>query len=280
MLSHRKTHKHLIQSQTSIAFPHETEMSEPEIRPLSQQAERQIFTELSTQVANEVKHSVFAVGGSIPITALGPCFICESDGEESVPRLSDQDPDRDGSAAARAVNSRDASPAATRKASSSHQMRCDPVTIRWDNAIDTSLSHKVTLPDSPSGRPLFEQLLKDCQPASFGRGGEDVIDEIYRKASKLDESAFCTNFNSYALGIIDTAAQVLAPDDCMQTNEVHGIREELYKLNVRSFPAANGLIYSQSQKVYSSPAGKFKAHVDTPRQTPNRLSSGLPSEFS
>ena len=40
----------------------------------------------------------------------------------------------------------------------------------------------------------FEHLLKACQPASFGRAGEAVLDERYRKAGKLDRSQFATNF--------------------------------------------------------------------------------------
>ena len=79
---------------------------------------------------------------------------------------------------------------------------------------------------------MFKQLLKDCQPASFGRGGEDVMDETYRKARKLDEAAFCTNFDPYALGIVETAAQALVLNNRMQKNETHGIQAEFYKLNV------------------------------------------------
>lgn len=39
------------------------------------------------------------------------------------------------------------------------------------------------------------QLLQDCQPATFGKGKEEVFDEEHRKAGKMDVTDFCTNFN-------------------------------------------------------------------------------------
>lgn len=121
-----------------------------------------------------------------------------------------------------------------------------PVTIRWDSS---SSIEKVTLPeqmsDPNSEHDSFAKLLRDTTPASFGFKGQDVIDEKYRKASKLDTNAFSTNFNPYEVGIIDVIGQALLPKDPIQTQ---GIRAELYKLNV-----------------YQAPSGFFKPHVDTPR---------------
>ncbi|KIW95400.1 uncharacterized protein Z519_03984 [Cladophialophora bantiana CBS 173.52] len=232
---------------------------------LAEQAEQKVFEELAKHVQNEGRQSLFAIGGSIPITSLDNNLICESDdagsdgGNETSKEASkeysiEQDVkvvDANDSESEREGNPQAApSPAALPGPGGAavHKMRCDPITVRWDSAAHAGSSHKVTLPCTDSQRPSFEQLLKDCQPASFGRGGKDVMDETYRKAGKLDESDFCTNFNPYALGIIDTAAQALAPNNCRQTNETHGIRAELYKLNV-----------------YAAPSGKFKSHVDTPR---------------
>ena len=45
------------------------------------------------------------------------------------------------------------------------------------------------------GTTAFEKLLTSCTPASFGKGGEEVHDETYRKATKLDVDAFCTDFS-------------------------------------------------------------------------------------
>lgn len=66
--------------------------------------------------------------------------------------------------------------------------------------------------NGPSSTKDFEQLLKACQPASFGRGGEAVLDEGYRKAGKLDISQFATSFCPYETGIIDVVTQLLVPD--------------------------------------------------------------------
>ncbi|KAH9876511.1 hypothetical protein J1614_003642 [Plenodomus biglobosus] len=104
-----------------------------------------------------------------------------------------------------------------------------PVTIRWDSS---SSIEKVTLPEQMNGpnsqSDSFAKLLRDTTPASFGFKGQDVIDEKYRKASKLDTNAFSTNFSPYEVGIIDVIGQALLPKDPIQTQ---GIRAELYKLN-------------------------------------------------
>lgn len=116
-----------------------------------------------------------------------------------------------------------------------HDMRCEPITIRWDSLTNegATAGAKVTLPLNEVEPFSFDQLLRDCHPATFGRGNVDVMDEEYRKAGKLDENTFCSNFSPYALGIVNTAAQTLAPNFWNQTNKMSGVRAELYKLNVR-----------------------------------------------
>lgn len=82
--------------------------------------------------------------------------------------------------------------------------------------------------------------------------GKDVLDETYRKASKLDATDLCTDFCPYEAGIIDIVTQTLLPPTVEQSRDGRrnrkGVRAELYKLNV-----------------YSVPSGHFKAHVNTPR---------------
>lgn len=83
----------------------------------------------------------------------------------------------------------------------------------------------------------FSQLLEECEPASFGYKGEDVLDETYRKATKLDRSAFSVDFCPYELGIIDKIAQILLPNahtdrGARIVSSMHDVRAELYKLNV------------------------------------------------
>ena len=106
----------------------------------------------------------------------------------------------------------------------------------------------------------FQSLVETCTPASFGLGGKDVLDESYRKASKLDTTEFSTSFCPYSSGIIDIVNQLLIPS----FGEERSIRAELYKLNV-----------------YSGPSEKFKPHVDTPRGATQvgSLVVALPSKF-
>ena len=144
------------------------------------------------------------------------------------------------------------------------QLKSAPVTIRWDRKDGKTIS-KVVLPivseeRRGTGRPSKKQktasdvlgtqshaaiqdLLDDCAPASFGKGGKDVLDDSYRKAVKLDSDQFSTNFNPYDVGIIGAIAQTLLPGvarpilkktkDCT-FSECLGVVAELYKLNVCS----------------------------------------------
>ncbi|TVY39200.1 hypothetical protein LSUB1_G003079 [Lachnellula subtilissima] len=132
-----------------------------------------------------------------------------------------------------------------------------PVTIRWDDQAG-DVAGKIQFP-VPSGKEdVLEKLVKSCQPATFGFGGGNVLDERIRKAGKLEASEFSTSFNPYDYGIVDAVAQALLPGIARPegidkvdngANAQHwGVVAELYKLNV-----------------YSAPSDKFKPHVDTPR---------------
>ena len=91
-----------------------------------------------------------------------------------------------------------------------------------------------------------------CQPASFGRQGQDVYDNEYREALELEPENFSTDFHPHDHGIVDNLAQTLLPayQGYQRDEDLLGIRAELYKLNV-----------------YIVPSGKFKRHVDTPRSS-------------
>lgn len=69
----------------------------------------------------------------------------------------------------------------------------------------------LTLPRDGASMRELNALVDECQPASFGRGNEEVHDEDYRKAGKLDRSAFATTFCPYEAGIIDVISQLLVP---------------------------------------------------------------------
>ena len=101
---------------------------------------------------------------------------------------------------------------------------------------------KLTLPlavSTTSGTAAVEELLKACEPATFGKKGEEVLDESYRKAIKLDSNQFSTSFSPHDVGILDVIAQSLLPgvakpfsDRKSKYEEDLGVVAELYKLNV------------------------------------------------
>ncbi|KZP24472.1 hypothetical protein FIBSPDRAFT_951223 [Athelia psychrophila] len=86
----------------------------------------------------------------------------------------------------------------------------------------------------------LQGLADACQPATFGLDKQDVLDESYRKAGKMDTSNFSSKFDIERSGIIDHVRDGLVPGQ-------GDVRVELYKLNV----------YGKDSF--------FKAHKDTPR---------------
>lgn len=118
-----------------------------------------------------------------------------------------------------------------------------PVQVRFgENGRGVTL----TLPSNALS-PELHQLLAACAPAPIGRGEENVLDETYREAGKLETTEFSSTFCPYTTGTMDVVQQVLMPHSLHQRGEA-GLRAELHKLNV-----------------YSAPGGHFKPHVDTPR---------------
>lgn len=113
-----------------------------------------------------------------------------------------------------------------------------PVHIFWA-AKDDIEARKLILPleSSPisdSSAARLNQLVADCEPASFGRGKKDVIDPSYRKAGKLDPHRFASSFHPADFGIIEQIEQILLPavggnGGVLASRELHA---ELYKLNV------------------------------------------------
>ncbi|CAA7266073.1 unnamed protein product [Cyclocybe aegerita] len=89
----------------------------------------------------------------------------------------------------------------------------------------------------------LEALAAACQPATFGLGQQDILDESYRKAGKMDAANFAAQFTAFTSGITDRVGEFLleAP------STPQSLRFELYKLNIYG------------------PGSFFKAHVDTPR---------------
>ncbi|EEP81894.1 predicted protein [Uncinocarpus reesii 1704] len=130
-----------------------------------------------------------------------------------------------------------------------------PITFYWSSE-DATL-HRTLMPEGHSSNS-FQQLVKDCSPATFGLGQKDVLDTSYRHAGKLDADRFCSTFHPADFGILDSIEQTLLPNiNSSQENtlEFRRVRAELYKLNI-----------------YSGPSGLFRAHVDTPR-SPDQFGS-------
>ena len=75
----------------------------------------------------------------------------------------------------------------------------------------------------------LDQLTAACEPATFGHGKEDVYDEKYRKAGKIDASNFDTQFDPVSAGLIRTIEAQLVST---QAEKERSIRAEIYKLNV------------------------------------------------
>ncbi|KAI0786685.1 hypothetical protein C8Q75DRAFT_734628 [Abortiporus biennis] len=94
----------------------------------------------------------------------------------------------------------------------------------------------------------IKELANTCDAATFGVNQQNVLDEAYRKAEKMDSNNFSTNFNPYNSGIINIARTSL--------NINRNVYVELYKLNVYDLFTTNN---------YVGPELFFKAHQDTPR---------------
>jgi len=76
-------------------------------------------------------------------------------------------------------------------------------------------------------------LLETCQPATFGRDAQDVLDESYRKAGKLDRKDFALNIDLVSSNLLDKVHDALFGWEAHTRGD---IRAELYKLNVYGEP--------------------------------------------
>jgi hypothetical protein len=76
----------------------------------------------------------------------------------------------------------------------------------------------------------LEQLIQACEPASFGRSKEEVMDETYRKAKKMDNARFTTLLVPDHTDLIKIVRVYLLEGKASKRE----IKIELYKLNVYS----------------------------------------------
>ena len=109
-----------------------------------------------------------------------------------------------------------------------------------------------------------------CEPATFGLNQEDVYDETYRKAGKLDSSNFALKFDPADLGLVDLIrTEMLEEGRTLSDTKpelAHRVRAELYKLNVYG-AVSPWQCWTLADESFC-PTGEgafFKPHVDTPQ---------------
>lgn len=81
--------------------------------------------------------------------------------------------------------------------------------LRWDTKDGAGA--KVRFPLTAEDHEGLQKLVEACQPASFGLGSKEVLDQSYLKAGKLDRSKFFTDSHPHDCGIIGSIRQILLP---------------------------------------------------------------------
>jgi hypothetical protein len=175
-----------------VALRVEAKEEKKQSRSLAKMAEAKILKDLSSSLETHARSATFACGGTVsskPAT------------EETVEETSKESAQK-GNAT---VN-----PKAKAKAKDSEQPSAtiDDVQVRFGSS---GKGYTVVFNKGGPSWKDFTHLLMACQPASFGRTGEAVLDEEYLKAGKLDRSQFATTFCPYEAGIIDVVTQLLVP---------------------------------------------------------------------
>lgn len=75
----------------------------------------------------------------------------------------------------------------------------------------------------------LEQLAQACEPASFGLNDEDVLDETYQKARKLDPGLFSTPLAPEQTDLVN---KVIRRDLLEGTDSARKLKVELNRLKV------------------------------------------------
>lgn len=217
-------------SETKLKEEEKSTSSAPSLTKLAQD---ELIRNLEASIIGERASASFVCGGTIPIKN-DTGNVSPSPSQQSSPDekpLSNDQPIRDTKAAS-------------------------PVHIFWAKEDDTAARKLIlpvnSIPITDSSTERLTQLVSDCEPASFGRGTQDIIDPEYRRAGKLDKNRYATNFYLSDYGIIENVERVLLPRFISEADKVglssRKLSAEMYKLNI-----------------YSGPNGLFRKHVDTPR---------------
>jgi hypothetical protein len=96
----------------------------------------------------------------------------------------------------------------------------------WSIAADILCHRHINLANATPDE--LEQLTHACEPASFGVNKEDVLDETYRKAGKLDSECFAPLLDPVRTDLSKIIRGYLLEG----TQSMKNIKIELYKLNV------------------------------------------------
>ncbi|KAJ7118021.1 hypothetical protein C8R43DRAFT_1241993 [Mycena crocata] len=76
----------------------------------------------------------------------------------------------------------------------------------------------------------LKHLATACQQATFGVAQQDILDETYRKAGKMDLDKFAARLDVVASGLLDAITPDMLQGQSQDTEKV--IRAEMYKLDV------------------------------------------------
>ena len=98
------------------------------------------------------------------------------------------------------------------------------------NGLPRSISYRTRrFIDFASHTPeQLDQLAVACGPATFGLGNQDVYDETYRKALKMDPTDFVARFDPTVSSLIDILRENLLQGQAERME----IKPEIHKLNV------------------------------------------------
>src|SRR5687768_8952247 len=89
---------------------------------------------------------------------------------------------------------------------SGHACTTEPVTIHYETK-----DKKIGLAKIPMTDDQLKELIDACDVATFGMGQQEVTDETYRKALKLDKNLFSTSLQLCETDILSTIRKILMP---------------------------------------------------------------------
>lgn len=179
-------------------------------KALAKTEEDKILKDLGTSLDTHNCSATFACGGSLPLKRLmggnlDVGFVDKQSGEHANEKTHED------ATASQDVKSEstDAEPNTSEQTGKDPQTTTiDPIQIRFGQS---GKGYRAVFSAGGIFHHDLEQLVLACQPASFGRNGEAVQDEAYRKAGKLDRDEFATSFCPYGSGIVDVISQLLVP---------------------------------------------------------------------